>query len=238
MILVGTSIWIDHLQSVEPTLVARLGEDEAGSHPTVVEELALGSIKNRAKMLTLLADLWHFLPSPTTRCWAAQPVGSRSECRRYASGTTRRGKSGILTSASGRCRTHLSSIFRDGGPRLPRPDGIQDESAPLLNQYDVAQRDTHTRNDRAERPRGARGCKSPYRSEDNHCQRDQRPQDFHRDVRAAVAVPKIRLVHRGKASSVSHDQPTQAAPSSAPDGHAESRACVRLAVLSGERIWS
>lgn len=60
MILVDTSIWIDHLHSAEPTLVAYLGEDEAGSHPAVVEELALGSIKDRAQVLTLLADLWHF----------------------------------------------------------------------------------------------------------------------------------------------------------------------------------
>lgn len=43
MILVDTSIWIDHLHASEPGLVEFLGDDEVGCHPAVIEELALGS---------------------------------------------------------------------------------------------------------------------------------------------------------------------------------------------------
>lgn len=60
MILVDTSIWIDHLRASEPDLVARLGDDEVGSHPAVIEELALGSIAQRSRVLSLLAELWRF----------------------------------------------------------------------------------------------------------------------------------------------------------------------------------
>jgi len=60
VILVDTSIWIDHLHVPEPHLVARLGEDDVGTHPAVIEELALGSIKHRARVLTLLGDLRSF----------------------------------------------------------------------------------------------------------------------------------------------------------------------------------
>ena len=60
MILVDTSVWIDHLHASEPALVTHLGEDQAGSHPAVIEELALGSIKDRTQVLDLLADLWSF----------------------------------------------------------------------------------------------------------------------------------------------------------------------------------
>jgi predicted nucleic acid-binding protein len=60
VILVDTSVWIDHLHSTEPELVTQLGEDQVGSHPAVIEELALGAIKDRTRMLGLLADLWSF----------------------------------------------------------------------------------------------------------------------------------------------------------------------------------
>ena len=57
MILVDTSIWIDHLHTTEPDLVSYLGDDEVGCHPAVIEELALGSIRDRSHVITLLADL-------------------------------------------------------------------------------------------------------------------------------------------------------------------------------------
>lgn len=60
MILVDTSIWIDHLHSSEPGLAALLGEDEVGCHPYVIEELALGSITQRAVVLDLLENLTQF----------------------------------------------------------------------------------------------------------------------------------------------------------------------------------
>lgn len=60
MILVDTSIWIDHLHSVETRLVSLLTSDEIGCHPLVVEELALGSIKQRDVVLGLLSNLHQF----------------------------------------------------------------------------------------------------------------------------------------------------------------------------------
>ena len=57
MILVDTSIWIDHLHQTEPTLVALLGEGQACSHPMIIGELALGTLRDRTVVLALLADL-------------------------------------------------------------------------------------------------------------------------------------------------------------------------------------
>ena len=57
MILVDTSIWIDHLHAPEPQLIELLADDAVACHPLVVEELALGSMKDRAAFLGLLANL-------------------------------------------------------------------------------------------------------------------------------------------------------------------------------------
>jgi predicted nucleic acid-binding protein len=60
LILVDTSIWIDHLHATDSRLVRLLAGDEIGCHPLVVEELALGSIKQRDAVLGLLANLHQF----------------------------------------------------------------------------------------------------------------------------------------------------------------------------------
>lgn len=60
MILVDTSVWIDHLHTADPVLAAALEHDEVGTHPFVIEELALGSIARRHDVLGLLADLRSF----------------------------------------------------------------------------------------------------------------------------------------------------------------------------------
>lgn len=60
MILVDTSVWIDHLRESDPRLVELLGEDQVGSHTAVIEELALGSIGRRAAVLELLSSLHRF----------------------------------------------------------------------------------------------------------------------------------------------------------------------------------
>lgn len=57
MILVDTSVWIDHLHVGEPTLVELLEQAEVCRHPMVVTELALGTIRNRSTVLGLLGDL-------------------------------------------------------------------------------------------------------------------------------------------------------------------------------------
>ncbi|MGB9306209.1 MAG: type II toxin-antitoxin system VapC family toxin [Mycobacterium sp.] len=60
MILVDTSIWIDHLHAVEARLVSLLASDEIGCHHLVIEELALGTIKQRDVVLPLLSNLRQF----------------------------------------------------------------------------------------------------------------------------------------------------------------------------------
>ena len=60
VILVDTSIWIDHLHASEPSLVALLHDDQVGCHRAVIEELALGSIRPRDQVLTLLESLQRF----------------------------------------------------------------------------------------------------------------------------------------------------------------------------------
>lgn len=59
MILVDTSIWIDHLRQGNPHLSALLGSGRVITHPSVIGELALGSMKNRAAILDALKDLPH-----------------------------------------------------------------------------------------------------------------------------------------------------------------------------------
>lgn len=60
MVLVDTSVWIDHLHTTDPQLVALLGDDEVGCHAYVIEELALGSIRQRTEILELLDSLHRF----------------------------------------------------------------------------------------------------------------------------------------------------------------------------------
>lgn len=57
MIVVDTSIWIDHLHRTEPDLTLLLERDQVGVHPLVIEELALGSLAHRERVLALLRDL-------------------------------------------------------------------------------------------------------------------------------------------------------------------------------------
>jgi len=51
MILVDTSVWIDHLRRPETQLQELLLNDQVVSHPFVRLELALGSIADREKVL-------------------------------------------------------------------------------------------------------------------------------------------------------------------------------------------
>lgn len=60
MILVDTSVWIDHLHATDTELVQLLESDAVGSHPLVIEELALGRIAERATLLDGLASLTAF----------------------------------------------------------------------------------------------------------------------------------------------------------------------------------
>jgi predicted nucleic acid-binding protein len=57
VILVDTSVWIDHLRNPDVKLQQLLQNDEVVTHPFVRLELALGSIATREKVLVDLALL-------------------------------------------------------------------------------------------------------------------------------------------------------------------------------------
>lgn len=57
MILVDTSVWIDHFRRSIPDLVNELQHGTVVSHPFVIGELALGHLRNRAETLDLLREL-------------------------------------------------------------------------------------------------------------------------------------------------------------------------------------
>jgi predicted nucleic acid-binding protein len=57
VILVDTSIWIDHLRSADVKLQELLQNEQVLTHPFIRMELALGSIANREKVLADLARL-------------------------------------------------------------------------------------------------------------------------------------------------------------------------------------
>jgi hypothetical protein len=62
MILVDTSVWVDHFRSSNETLVRLLEGDDVLGHPVVIGELVLGGLPNRDRTLEKLLRL----PSATT----------------------------------------------------------------------------------------------------------------------------------------------------------------------------
>lgn len=57
MILVDTSIWIDHFRVTDTGLVLLLGSGQVIQHPFVTAEIALGIVAGRAAVIALLAAL-------------------------------------------------------------------------------------------------------------------------------------------------------------------------------------
>ena len=57
MLLVDTSVWVDHLRRGDAELSKRLEEGVVVTHRLVIEELACGSIARRDEILELLAAL-------------------------------------------------------------------------------------------------------------------------------------------------------------------------------------
>jgi predicted nucleic acid-binding protein len=57
MILVDTSVWIDHIGQSEPILVELLLHDRVRIHPYVIGEISLGSLRDRPAVLRALNDL-------------------------------------------------------------------------------------------------------------------------------------------------------------------------------------
>lgn len=57
MILVDTSVWVDHLRKGDAALANLLEDGQAMIHPWIVGELALGSMAQRDIVLDSLANL-------------------------------------------------------------------------------------------------------------------------------------------------------------------------------------
>lgn len=57
MILVDTSVWVDHLRVGEPPLVELLNANRVWVHPFIIGELACGNLHNRKTVLSLLRKL-------------------------------------------------------------------------------------------------------------------------------------------------------------------------------------
>jgi predicted nucleic acid-binding protein len=57
LILVDTSVWVDHLRRGDPRLVDLLERSMVVMHPFVIGEIACGSLHDRESILELLQDL-------------------------------------------------------------------------------------------------------------------------------------------------------------------------------------
>jgi predicted nucleic acid-binding protein len=57
VILVDTSVWVDHFRRGNDRLATMLGDGVVVSHPFVLGELACGTFRQRATILSLLSEL-------------------------------------------------------------------------------------------------------------------------------------------------------------------------------------
>lgn len=57
MILVDSSVWVDHFRRADPSLIARLNAGLVFIHPFIIGEIALGSLRQRNVVLSTLRGL-------------------------------------------------------------------------------------------------------------------------------------------------------------------------------------
>ena len=96
MILVDTSVWIDHLRSADAKLQSLLQNDQVMTHPYIRLELALGSMASREKVLADLAllpqtpvvateELFGLIDHKSTKEWRIdEPVTWKKDSTRYS----------------------------------------------------------------------------------------------------------------------------------------------------------
>ena len=104
MILVDTSVWIDHLRAADPELTGLLLEEQVLCHPFVVGELACGALKRRSEILALLRSLPH------------APVVDQEEVLMFIEAHA------LMGSGLGWIDAHLLSSVYLGGDRLRTKD--------------------------------------------------------------------------------------------------------------------
>lgn len=80
MILVDTSVWVDHLRAGDPVLTRLLPDGLVLAHPWVTGELALGNLGRRDEVIGLLRGL------PQSRVASEDEVLDLVERRRLAGG--------------------------------------------------------------------------------------------------------------------------------------------------------
>ena len=59
MTLIDTSVWVDYFRRGDTLVSALMSDRNAGMHPFVVGEIAVGNVKNRARTLADFAFLAH-----------------------------------------------------------------------------------------------------------------------------------------------------------------------------------
>ena len=57
MVLVDTSVWIDHFKNNNPQLIDLLNNGEVFCHQLIIGEMACGNLQNRLEILSLLKSL-------------------------------------------------------------------------------------------------------------------------------------------------------------------------------------
>ena len=57
MVLVDTSVWINHFRRASHNLIALLENGDVGCHPFIIGELACGNLNRRQEILSLLQAL-------------------------------------------------------------------------------------------------------------------------------------------------------------------------------------
>jgi hypothetical protein len=63
MVLVDTSVWVEHLRHGSVELEALLDQGEVLCHQFIIGEVACGGMKNRAEILSLLQTLPRVIPA-------------------------------------------------------------------------------------------------------------------------------------------------------------------------------
>jgi len=57
MVLVDTSVWVEHLRSGDIGLEILLNDGDVICHPFIIGEIACGNLRNRAEIISLLQEL-------------------------------------------------------------------------------------------------------------------------------------------------------------------------------------